>query len=98
SQIVINRVCSQAQDPNNYASWTASGGWIELGDLNSFLDWMGNAGQSGGAPAGAALTTVRAAVNSADTSAPATTSACNGAACSASGYTSTVQVTLPSTD
>jgi len=98
SQIVIGRVCSQAQDPNNYTACTASAGWIELADLNSFLDWMGNAGQSGGAPAGAALTTVGSAAISADTSAPVTTIACNGSPCSSSTYTSTVYVTLPSTD
>jgi hypothetical protein len=34
-------------------------GWIELADLNSFLDWMANVGQPGGAPTGAALITVR---------------------------------------
>src|SRR5205807_8967949 len=78
SQIVMGRVCSQAQDPNNYTACTASSGWIELADLNSFLDWMGNAGQSGGAPAGAGLTTVGAAARAADTSAPVTTIACNG--------------------
>jgi peptidoglycan/xylan/chitin deacetylase (PgdA/CDA1 family) len=98
SQIVIGRVCSQAQDPASYASCTASAGWIELADLNSFLDWMGNAGQSGGAPAGSALSTVRDAAISADTSAPVTTIACNGSPCSSSVYTSTVYVTLPSTD
>jgi peptidoglycan/xylan/chitin deacetylase (PgdA/CDA1 family) len=98
SQIVIGRVCSQTLDPNNYTACTASGGWVELADLNSFLDWMGNAGQSGGAPAGAALSTVGNAAISADTSAPVTTIACNGSACSSSTYTSTVYVTLPSTD
>jgi peptidoglycan/xylan/chitin deacetylase (PgdA/CDA1 family) len=98
SQVVIGRVCSQAQDPNNYATCTTSAGWIELADLNSFLDWMANAGQSGGAPAGTALTTVSGAASSADTSAPVTAIACNGSPCSSSTYTSTVYVTLPSTD
>jgi peptidoglycan/xylan/chitin deacetylase (PgdA/CDA1 family) len=98
SQIVIGRVCSQAQDPNNYSACTASAGWIELADLNSFLDWIGNAGQPGGAPAGVALSTVRNVAISADTSAPVTTISCNGSPCSSSVYTSTVHVTLPSTD
>ena len=31
--------------PANYATCTASSAWIELADLNAFLDWMGNAGQ-----------------------------------------------------
>jgi peptidoglycan/xylan/chitin deacetylase (PgdA/CDA1 family) len=97
SQIVIGRVCSQAADAANYTACTASAGWIELTDLNAFLDWMGNAGQTGGAPDGAALSTVRAAAIGADTTAPVTTIACNAAACSGS-YTSTVSVTLPSTD
>ena len=30
--------------------------WIELSDLNAFLDWMANAGRPGGAPNGAVLT------------------------------------------
>ena len=98
SQIVIGRICSQTLDPNNYTACTASAGWVELADLNAFLDWMSSAGQTGGAPAGAALSTVRDAAISADTLAPVTTIACNGAPCSTSVYTNTVYVTLPSTD
>jgi peptidoglycan/xylan/chitin deacetylase (PgdA/CDA1 family) len=98
SQIVIGRVCSQSADPNNYTACSASAGWIELADLNAFLDWMGSAGQSGGAPAGAALSTVRAAAIAADAVAPVTTAACNGDACASTTYTSTVYVTLSSTD
>jgi peptidoglycan/xylan/chitin deacetylase (PgdA/CDA1 family) len=98
SQIVIGRVCSQAQDPNNYTACTATAGWVDLADLNSFLDWMSNAGQTGGAPAGAALNTVRDTAISADTAAPVTTIACNGSTCASSGYPSTVYVTLASTD
>ena len=55
TQAVITRVCSQTEDPNGYTACTGASGWIELSDLNSFLDWMGQAGQSGGAPAGAVL-------------------------------------------
>jgi len=98
SQIVIGRVCSQSQDAANYAACTASAGWIELADLNTFLDWMSNAGQSGGAPAGAQLSSVRAAAIGADTVAPVTTIACNEVTCAQDTYTSTVYVTLPSTD
>ena len=51
-QLVIGRVCSQTLDPANYTSCSAASGHVELGDLNAFLDWMANAGQSGGAPTG----------------------------------------------
>src|SRR4051794_16162008 len=98
AQFVIGRVCSQGADSGNYAACTGSAGWIELDDLNSFLDWMAAAGQSGGAPNGAALSTVRDAAIGADTSAPATTIACNGAPCTSDTYTSTVYATLSSTD
>jgi hypothetical protein len=85
-------------DPNSYNTCTTSAGWIELADLNGFLDWMANAGQSGGAPAGASLGTVAATATSADSTAPTTTIACNGAACASATYTSTVYVTLSATD
>lgn len=98
SQIVITRVCSQTADPGGYASCTTGSGWIELDDLDTFLDWMADAGQPGGAPAGASLATVREAAVGADTIAPVTTAACNGAACGSGTYTSTVYVTLSSTD
>ena len=58
SQIVIGKVCSQTLDPANYSTCSTSSGRIELADLNSFLDWMANAGQPGGAPAGAVLSTL----------------------------------------
>ncbi|MDQ1715456.1 MAG: hypothetical protein QOC60_1401, partial [Frankiaceae bacterium] len=98
TQIVIGRVCSQAQDAGNYAGCSASAGWVELADLNTFLDWMQNAGQSGGAPAGALVDTVRNALVSADAIAPTTTIACNGAACASTAYTSTVYASLTATD
>lgn len=98
TQIVLGRVCSQSEDPDNYAACTTTGGWIDLADLNAFLDWMGNAGQSGGAPAGAALGTVRGAAVSADRSAPSTTIACNGAPCADTAYDHTVYATLAPTD
>ncbi|WP_409451160.1 chitobiase/beta-hexosaminidase C-terminal domain-containing protein [Jatrophihabitans sp.] len=98
TQIVIGRVCSQSQDPGNYTVCSSSSGWIELADLNAFLDWMQAAGQANGAPAGSALDSVQGVVTGADLSAPTTTSACNGAPCSSSTYTSTVRVTLAATD
>ncbi len=98
SQIVIGRICSQALDPSNYSGCTAASGHIELADLNAFLDWMANAGQAGGAPTGAVLSSVGAAVASVDTGAPVTTIACNGAACLSTPYTGVVSVTLAPTD
>ncbi|MGO4342616.1 chitobiase/beta-hexosaminidase C-terminal domain-containing protein [Pedococcus sp. 2YAF34] len=98
SQVVIGRVCDQTLEPTPYAACTASAGWVQLADLNAFLDWMGNAGSTGGAPAGAILTTVRAAATAADTTTPVTTVACNGAPCSSTAYTSTVSMTLAATD
>jgi peptidoglycan/xylan/chitin deacetylase (PgdA/CDA1 family) len=53
--IVIQKVCSQALDPNHYATCTSSSGWIDLSDLNSFLSWVRNAEQPGGAPSGTAF-------------------------------------------
>ena len=97
-QVVIGKVCSQTLDPGNYATCSTSSGHIELSDLNSFLDWMANAGQSGGAPAGATLATVRSVVTSADNSAPTTTIACNGAPCAGTPYPGVVSVTLAATD
>jgi peptidoglycan/xylan/chitin deacetylase (PgdA/CDA1 family) len=97
-QIVLSRVCSQTYDPNNYTSCVGSSRPVELDAVNGFLDWMANAGQTGGAPAGATLSTARNVITGADTTAPATTIACNGAACSTSTYTGSVSVTLAATD
>jgi peptidoglycan/xylan/chitin deacetylase (PgdA/CDA1 family) len=98
AQIVLSRVCSQTYDPNNYTSCVGSSRPVELSALTGFLSWMANAGQTGGAPAGATLSTARNVITGADTTAPTTTIACNGAACSASAYTSSVSVTLAATD
>ena len=97
-QVVMARVCDQTLDSANYTGCLAASGHIELGDLNAFLDWMANAGQPGGAPAGATLSTLSAAYRSVDTSAPTTTIACNGAACSSTPYTGLVSVTFSATD
>lgn len=96
--IVIQRVCSATLDQADYASCTASAGWIDLGDLQTFISWVQNAGQSGGAPAGTVFQTMGATATSEDTSPPATTIACNGSPCQSSAYTQTVYVTLPSAD
>jgi peptidoglycan/xylan/chitin deacetylase (PgdA/CDA1 family) len=96
--IVIQRVCSATLDPANYSSCTAAAGWIDLGDLQTFLSWVRNAGQAGGAPAGTVFQTMGATAKSADTVAPTTTIACNGSPCQASTYSGTVSVTLTATD
>jgi peptidoglycan/xylan/chitin deacetylase (PgdA/CDA1 family) len=96
--VVIQRVCSQSQDPANYANCTASAGWIDLGDLQTFLSWVQAAGQSGDAPAGTVFQTMGATAKAADTVAPVTTIACNAAACQSSTYNQTVYATLAPTD
>ena len=58
--VVIQNVCSQSLDPGNYAGCRASGGNIELSELNAFLDWLAATGQAGGAPADTAVQTMRA--------------------------------------
>ena len=97
-QVVISKVCSQAQDPTNYATCTTSSGWIELADLNSFLDWIQAAGQTGGAPAGTSIQTTAAVMQSMDTVAPTTAISCNGSPCASSTYNGTVMVTMAPTD
>jgi len=84
--ITIGKVCSQTLDPNNYSTCTASSGWIDLGDLNTFLSWVQSAGQSGGAPAGTAFSTVQGTALSADTAAPATTIFCSGSPCGSAPF------------
>ncbi len=96
--IVIQKVCSQSLDPANYSTCTASSGWIDLGDLSTFLGWLQAAGQAGGAPAGTAIKTMGAAAASADTTAPVTSILCSGAPCASTIYTSTVRVTLTPID
>jgi hypothetical protein len=58
--IVVQKVCSQALEPANYATCTAASGWIELADLNAFLDWVKAVGRPEGAPAGTAFATIAA--------------------------------------
>jgi peptidoglycan/xylan/chitin deacetylase (PgdA/CDA1 family) len=96
-QIVIHRVCSQTHDSANYSSCLNSWRPMELDTLNGFLDWMAAAGQTGGAPAGSLIQTVRQALGPPGTSAPTTQISCNGAACSTSWYRAAVQVTLTAT-
>ena len=83
--ILIQRVCNQTLDPDNYAS-CKTGAWIELADLNAFLDWVQAAGQPNGAPAGTTIATVGAVLTASDVTAPTTTIACNGAPCTSTAY------------
>ena len=96
--IVLSKVCSQTADPTNYSTCTTSSGWIDLADLNTFLSWVKNAGQPGGAPAGTTFGTMGGTAASVDTTAPVTTVSCNGSPCQSSAYTSTVSVALAATD
>jgi peptidoglycan/xylan/chitin deacetylase (PgdA/CDA1 family) len=96
--IVIGPVCSEALDPSNYQACTSSWGSVELADLQSFISWMQDAGQSGSAPTDAQFQTVGQIAASADTTPPQTTIACNGDACQSTQYDGTVSVTLSATD
>jgi peptidoglycan/xylan/chitin deacetylase (PgdA/CDA1 family) len=96
--IVIQRVCSATLDQANYSTCTSSAGWVDLGDLQTFISWVRNAGQANGAPAGTAFQTMGATAKSADSAAPSTTISCNGSPCQSSTYTGTVSVTLSATD
>jgi hypothetical protein len=96
--IVIQKVCSQALDPANYGTCTAAAGWMELADLDTFLTWVLAAGQPNGAPDGTVFKATGATARSVDTIAPATSIACNGAACTSSAYAGPVSVSLSASD
>ena len=96
-QIVGHKVCSQAFEPAVYTDCMSQDGPMELTTLNAFLDWMANRGSPGGAPAGTVAKSV-AEVLAADQTAPTSSIACNGAACSATPYASAVNVTLSAVD
>ncbi len=95
--IVIGKVCSQTLDPTNYSACTSSAGWIQLSDLQSFITWVQDAGQSGDAPAGTVFQTMGATAKQYST-APTTTISCNGSPCQTTTYDQTVYVTLSATD
>jgi peptidoglycan/xylan/chitin deacetylase (PgdA/CDA1 family) len=95
--IVIGKVCSSTLDPSNYSACTSSAGWIQLSDLQSFISWVQEAGQSGGAPAGTEFQTMGATAKQYST-APATTISCNGSPCQTTTYDQTVYVTLSAAD
>jgi peptidoglycan/xylan/chitin deacetylase (PgdA/CDA1 family) len=95
--IVIGKVCSSTLDPSNYTACTSSAGWIQLSDLQTFISWVQDAGQSGGAPAGAEFQTMGATAKQYST-APATTISCNGSPCQTATYNQTVYATLAAAD
>ncbi|HXJ63296.1 MAG TPA: chitobiase/beta-hexosaminidase C-terminal domain-containing protein, partial [Actinomycetota bacterium] len=96
--IVFHRVCSQTYLPSDYTDCIGSFHPIELDTLNAFLDWLANAGQPGGAPAGVVIRTVRQVLPARpDTTAPVTTISCNGSPCQGS-YGGSVMVGLSATD
>jgi peptidoglycan/xylan/chitin deacetylase (PgdA/CDA1 family) len=98
SQILLQRVCDQGIDPGGYAS-CQTGIWIQLADLNAFLNWIQAAGQPGGAPAGTAINTVGSTLTASDVTPPVTSISCNGAPCSSTPYTGgNVSVALSATD
>ncbi len=95
--IVIGKVCSETLDPSNYSACTSTAGWIQLSDLQAFISWVQDAGQSGGAPAGTVFQTMGATAKQYST-APTTTISCNGSPCQTSTYDQTVYATLAATD
>jgi len=96
--IAIQRVCDQTLDPTNYAS-CQTGAWIQLSDLNAFLDWVAAAGQPNGAPAGTSVATMGAVLTASDVTPPTTTIACNGAPCTSTAYQGgSATVTMSATD
>ena len=93
-QIVIHRVCSKRYDPADYSDCLNAWRPMELDTLNGFLDWMADAGRSGGAPAGSVVRTMRQTLESAGTSAPTTQISCDGADCSTPSSRASVELTL----
>ena len=93
-QIPIFRVCSGSTDT---ACTSSASGWVQLDTLNQFLDWLGNAGNAGGAPAGTTVKTAAQVAKTDDTAAPTTTILCNSAPCAAQ-YSGPVLVSFTATD
>jgi hypothetical protein len=95
---VFHEICSQTYDPANYSYCTTSWASTELDIFNQFLDWLGNAGQPGGAPAGVTVQTVRQVMNGPDLTPPVTTLACDGSPCQSTAYNGSTTVSLPAVD
>jgi len=96
--LVFHEICSQTYDPADYSYCSTSWASTELDIFNQFLDWLSNAGQPGGAPAGVAVQTVRQVVNGPDQTPPTTTLECDGSPCQASTYNGSTTVSLSAVD
>lgn len=59
----FHQVCDQILDPSNYSSCISDWGPVKLSTLNALLDWLQNAGQPGGAPAGTVVKTMTQVMN-----------------------------------
>jgi peptidoglycan/xylan/chitin deacetylase (PgdA/CDA1 family) len=96
--ITFHDVCDVNAD--DFIHCMSTYGAIENVVLRRFLDWLGRAGQSGGAPAGVVVRTMRWAADTAkrpDTTPPATTVLCDGSPCRAF-YRGRVTVALSAAD
>lgn len=101
---VFHEICSQVYDPANYSYCATSWAPLELDTFKTFLGWLQNAGQPGGAPAGTVVQTVRGVITGppppgGDTTPPSTTISCNSTPCTSGWYnTAPVSVELSATD
>jgi hypothetical protein len=95
---VFHEICSQTYDAANYSSCIGGYGPTDLPVLNSFLDWLQNAGQPGGAPVGTVVKTVRQIMSPPDTTPPVSMITCDGSPCQASTYNGSTTVALGATD
>jgi peptidoglycan/xylan/chitin deacetylase (PgdA/CDA1 family) len=97
--ITFHDVCDAAA--SDYSHCMSTYGAIRDTALGQFLDWLRRAGQSGGAPAGVVVQTMRWAmntVNGADTTPPSTMALCNGSPCQAAAYGGSVRLSLSAAD
>jgi len=95
---VFHEICSQTFDPDNYSNCIGGYGPTDLPVLNSFMDWLQNAGQPGGAPVGTIIKTVRQVTSGPDTTPPVSTITCDNAPCQTSTYGGSTTVALSATD
>ena len=63
SSISFHQICDQTLDPANYSSCISRLGTDGTRTLNALLDWLQNAGQPGGAPAGTVVKTMTQVLN-----------------------------------
>jgi peptidoglycan/xylan/chitin deacetylase (PgdA/CDA1 family) len=94
--MTFHQVCDQAAA--DWSSCMSTFGPVQDSVLASFMDWLQNAGQPGGAPAGAVVQTVRSAMSGSDNTPPSTTALCNGAPCQGSPYGGSLRASLVASD